>query len=73
MKAEETQYIKNCLKDFLYRIKVQHGKGTASGWIKAYIPKDKWEADHRLVELRIQLATNRPDTENNHIVVCAYE
>jgi len=73
MKTEETQRIKNCLKDFPYRIKVRHGKGTASGWIKAYIPKSRWQADHRLVELRIQLATSRPDTENNHILVDSYE
>ncbi len=72
-KQEETKKVKEILKLLPYRIKVRHGIGTGSGWIKAYIPKNVWELERKNVELLIATATTRPMTEDNHILVHWYE
>lgn len=72
-KKEETAKIKEALKILGYRVKVKHGIGTGSGWIKAYIPKAIWEQEQRRVEEIIAQASDRPMNENNHISVHWYE
>ena len=72
-KQEETKKVKEALKSLSYRVKVRHGTGTGSGWIKAYIPKRVWESERKQVETLIAEATQRPMTEYNHILVHWYE
>ena len=72
-KQEETRKVKEVLKNLPYRVKVKHGTGTGSGWIKAYIPKNVWELEKKSVETLIAEATQRPMTEYNHILVYWYE
>ncbi len=72
-KQEETKKVKEALKSLPYRVKVRHGTGTGSGWIKAYIPKICWPLDSQKVETLIAEATQRPMTEYNHILVHWYE
>ena len=72
-KQEETKKVKEALKIMPFRVKVRHGIGTASGWIKAYIPKPIWEQERGKVEQIIAQASDRPMTENNHIIVHWYE
>ena len=47
--------------------------GTASGWIKAYIPKSIWGLERKSVETLIAEVTMRPMTDDNHILVHWYE
>ncbi|MDP2218494.1 MAG: hypothetical protein Q8J68_14550 [Methanolobus sp.] len=72
-KQEETGKVKAALKYLPYRIKVRHGIGTGSGWIKIYIPRAVWEIENRRVEVLVADAVDRPHTENNHILVTWYE
>jgi len=72
-KQEETLKIKEALKCLAYRVKVRHGTGTASGWIKVYIPKAIWAMECQKVEMLIAEVTQRPMTEYNHILVYWYE
>jgi len=73
-KQEETKLVKEVLKVLPYRVKVRHGTGTGSGWIKAYIPKTLWEKERQNVEVLIAKATHRSGNwEINHILVQWYE
>ncbi len=72
-KQEETKKVKEALKSLPYKIKVRHGIGTGSGWIKAYIPKVVWDAENKKVEMLIAEATMRPMADYNHILVRWYE
>ena len=72
-KQEETQKVKTALKILSYHVKVRHGIGTGSGWIKVYIPRNIWDIDRRKVEALVAEATSRPITENNHILIDWYE
>ena len=72
-KQEETRKVKVALKNLPYRTKVRHGTGTGSGWIKVYIPRAIWEVEERQVESLVADATDRPHTENNHIMISWYE
>ena len=72
-KQEETRKVKVALKNLPYRTKVRHGTGTASGWIKVYIPRAIWEKEERQIESLVADATDRPHTENNHIMISWYE
>jgi hypothetical protein len=70
---DETRIVKEALKGLGYRVKVTHGIGTGSGWIKAYIPKPIWEQDRQRVEQMIANAVGRTNEDNNRIVVHWYE
>ena len=72
-KIDQTRIIKQALKGLGYRIKVRHGTGTSSSWIRAYIPKPVWEQDRQRVEHIIANAINRTNEDNNRIVVHWYE
>ena len=72
-KQDETRKVKEALKILPYRIKVRHGTGTGSGWIKAYIPKNLWESERKMVETIIAKASDRQMEEYNHILVNWYE
>ena len=72
-KQEETKKIKEILKFLPYRIKIRHGIGTGSGWIKVYIPKSVWELEKKNVELLIATALARPIMGENYILVNWYE
>ena len=74
-KQQETKAVKEALKSLPYRVKVRHGIGTGSGWIKIYIPKKIWinENELRKVENLAAAATGRPLVGENHIIVMWYE
>lgn len=72
-KQEETKAVKHALRHYPHRVKIRHGTGTASGWIKAYIPRAIWEEEKKVVEIIIAAATHRGLDENNHILVTWYE
>ncbi len=72
-KQEETKKVKEALKSMPYRVKIRHGKGTSSGWIKAYIPKRVWEAERKVIEAIIANITGRQGLEENRISVQWYE
>ena len=73
-KQQETKAVKEALKSLPYRVKVRHGIGTGSGWIKVYIPRKLWEAEHKQVETLVAAAVDRPVRfGENYIIVMWYE